>query len=103
MGIMGGLPEMALAFQATGEVKHAVASGVPREHAPRRTIRFSVIGLDHSHINGITDTIRRNGGELVSVYSTNTQALAAFQKRYAEWETPRLGQFISIFGWRLLF
>src|SRR5207244_109678 len=67
MGIMGGLPEMALAFQATGEPKHEVASGVPRENAPRRTIRFSVIGLDHSHINGITDTIRRGGGELVSV------------------------------------
>ncbi|HVW87160.1 MAG TPA: Gfo/Idh/MocA family oxidoreductase [Bryobacteraceae bacterium] len=82
MGIVGGLPEMALALQATGEVKHEVAAGAPREAAHGRRIRFAVIGLDHSHINGITDTIRRGGGELVSVHSTNAQALAAFQKRY---------------------
>ncbi len=81
-GIIARLPETALAFQTTGQVAHEVATGATQEHSPEHTIKFAVIGLDHSHINGITDTIRRSGGELVSVYSTNSQALAGFQKRY---------------------
>jgi len=82
-GIMGGLPETALAFQTTGQVTHDVATGPMQEHRPKHTIQFAVIGLDHNHINGITDTIRRTGGVLVSVQSTNPQALAGFQKRYS--------------------
>jgi predicted dehydrogenase len=82
-GIMAGFAETALAFQTTGEVKHEAASGSLQEHPPGHTIRFAVIGLDHSHINGITDTMRRSGGELVWVHSTIPEALADFQKRYA--------------------
>jgi predicted dehydrogenase len=59
-----------------------LASGNLQEHTPGHTVKFAVIGLDHNHINGITDTIRRGGGELVSVHSTTPQTLAAFQKRY---------------------
>jgi len=70
------------AFQGAGQVIHEVASG-PQQPTPSHTIRFAVIGLDHSHINGITDTMRRSGGGLVSVHSSNSGALAAFQKRYA--------------------
>jgi predicted dehydrogenase len=81
-GIIGGFGETALALQ-TGQVTHEVASGPTQEHTPKHTIKFAVIGLDHNHINGITDTIRRSGGELVSVYSTNLPALAGFQKRYS--------------------
>ena len=81
-GIVGGLPETALAFQTTGQVTHEVASGPGQQNTPKHTVKFAVIGLDHNHINGITDTIRRSGGELVSVHSTNPQALAGFQKRY---------------------
>jgi predicted dehydrogenase len=81
-GIMGRLPETALAFQTTGQITHEVATGPTQEHTPEHTIKFAVIGLDHNHINGITDTIRRSGGELVSVHSINPQALAGFQKRY---------------------
>ena len=81
-GILAALPETALAFQTTGQVTHEVAAGPTGEQRPKHTIRFAVIGLDHNHINGITDTIKRSGGELVSVYSLNAQALAGFQKRY---------------------
>src|SRR5215475_9966078 len=83
VGIAGRLPEPALAFQARGQVIHEVAAGPTHEHTPGHTIKFAVIGLDHNHINGITDTIRRGGGELVSVHSTNPGALAGFQKRYS--------------------
>jgi predicted dehydrogenase len=70
------------AFQSAGQVTHEVAPGPPQQQTPAHTIRFAVIGLDHSHINGITDTIRRSGGQLVSVQSANAEALAAFEKRY---------------------
>jgi predicted dehydrogenase len=82
MGIGGGFPEMALAFQTPGQVTHEVEAGPSDAPKPAQTIKFAVIGLDHSHINGITDTIRRAGGELVMVQATNPQGLAAFQKRY---------------------
>jgi predicted dehydrogenase len=79
---MARLPETALAFQTTGQTTHEVANDPTPERTAKHTIKFAVIGLDHNHINGITDTIRRNGGELVSVHSSNPQALAGFQKRY---------------------
>ena len=60
-----------------------MASGPKSEGMPKHTIKFAVIGLDHNHINGITDTIRRSGGELVAVHSTLPDALAGFQKRYS--------------------
>ena len=61
---------------------YEVAVGPAQDHTLKHTVRFAVIGLDHTHINGITDTIRRGGGELVSVHSANPEPLAAFQKRY---------------------
>ncbi len=81
-GIVGGLPEIALALEPTGPVTVEVAEGPTQDAAPKHTIKFAVIGLDHSHINGIVDTIRRSGGELVAVHSNLAPALAAFQKRY---------------------
>jgi predicted dehydrogenase len=88
-GFMGGLPDAALAFQTAGQAGHEVAAGPAQETAPKHSIRFAVIGLDHNHINNITDTIRRGGGELVWVHSTNEQALAGFQKRYGAVKAAR--------------
>ena len=38
--------------------------------APNR-IKFAVINIDHPHIYGITDAIKRGGGELVALYAEN--------------------------------
>ena len=81
-GAMAGLPEAALAFQAAGPITHEVARSTSQETAPKYTIKFAAIGLDHVHIHGITDAVRRGGGELAAVHSTNPRALADFQKRY---------------------
>jgi predicted dehydrogenase len=81
-GIIGSLSEAAMAFQTPGQVTQEVATGSSPERPPRNRIQFAVIGLDHSHINGMTDTIRRGGGELVAVHSASPQALAGFQKRF---------------------
>jgi predicted dehydrogenase len=81
-GMMGGLSEAGLAFEPTRPLQHAVAAAPRQDDAPKHAIRFAVIGLDHSHINSIAETIQRGGGELVTVYSTNPQSLATFQKRF---------------------
>ncbi len=50
--------------------------------APKYSIRFSVIGLNHSHIYGMTDALIDGGGEIVGVYSKEPGLLPAFTKRY---------------------
>ena len=81
-GLMGGLSEAALGLDPACPVQHEAAAAPQQEDTPKHSIRFAVIGLDHSHINSIVETIQRSGGELVTVYSTDPQSLAAFQKRF---------------------
>lgn len=80
--LVAGLPGAAMGFQASPQAAQqiTVAGGPPAK--PQYSIKFAVIGLDHNHIDGITDALRRGGGELVAVHSTNQPALAGFQKRY---------------------
>ena len=81
--LMAGVPGAALAFQPSSQVQEVAApGGAPPK--PEHTIKFAVIGLDHNHIIGITDAVKRGGGILVKVHSTNEKALADFQKRYPE-------------------
>jgi predicted dehydrogenase len=47
-------------------------------------IKFAVINIDHPHIYGMTDAIKRGGGELVAVYAKQPDLTAAFQKSYPE-------------------
>jgi predicted dehydrogenase len=82
-GMMSGIAEAASAFQPQAP---AVQEAVPKtpEQAPQHKIKFSVIGLDHDHITGITDAVKRGGGELVAVYSNVPAKLAGFQRRYPD-------------------
>jgi predicted dehydrogenase len=45
-------------------------------------IRFSVIGLNHGHINGQTRAVERGGGELVSFYAKEPELVAGFTKAF---------------------
>jgi predicted dehydrogenase len=81
--LMAGVPGAALGFQAATQVEQVTVAGGPPAK-PEHSIKFAVIGIDHNHINGITDALKRGGGELVKVYSTNQTMLADFQKRYPE-------------------
>ena len=47
-------------------------------------IRFSVIGLNHGHINGQTEAVIRGGGELVSFYAKEPELAEAYAKRYPQ-------------------
>ena len=51
--------------------------------APAR-IRFSVININHNHINSMTDAVKRGGGELVAVYAKEPELLAAYTKLFPE-------------------
>lgn len=48
--------------------------------APR--IKFSVIGMNHGHIYGQTESVIKGGGQLVSFYAKEPELVAAFAKRY---------------------
>jgi predicted dehydrogenase len=81
--LMAGLPGAALGFEAPTQAQQVTVPGGPPAK-PKYSIKFAVIGIDHNHILGITDAVKRGGGELVKVHSTNQTALADFQKRYPE-------------------
>lgn len=66
----------------------ALLSSFPKKtdaHAPAEPrIRFSVIGMNHGHIYGMTDAVTRGGGQLVSFYAKEPDLAAAFAKRYPQ-------------------
>lgn len=51
---------------------------------PKESIRFSVIGLNHDHIYGMTNALITGGGKLVSVYSREPELLPRFTKLFPE-------------------
>ena len=51
---------------------------------PPGKIKFAVININHPHIYGLTDAIKRGGGELVAVYAKEADLVAAFSKAYPE-------------------
>src|ERR1035438_9545385 len=62
MGAAGMLP-----IAGNGRIVHEVAApGQDAAAKPEHSIRFSVIGVDHNHINGIAAAVIRGGGHVVS-------------------------------------
>jgi predicted dehydrogenase len=57
--------------------------------AAKPRIRFSVIGLNHGHINSQTEAVLKGGGELAFVYATEPDLLASFQKRFPQAKAAR--------------
>jgi predicted dehydrogenase len=52
-----------------------------RSHT-KESIRFSVIGINHNHINGIVNSLIKGGGELVMVYAKETELLKSFTRAF---------------------
>ena len=48
--------------------------------APKESIRFSVIGINHNHIYGMVNSLIAGGGQLVSIYSREPELLPGFTK-----------------------
>jgi predicted dehydrogenase len=53
-----------------------------KRSGPKDTIRFSVIGINHSHIYGMVDSLIEGGGQLVAIYAKEPGLMAEFTKRY---------------------
>ena len=53
-----------------------------KRSAPKETIRFSVIGINHDHILGMVNSLIAGGGQLVAVYSREPELLPGFTKRF---------------------
>jgi predicted dehydrogenase len=51
---------------------------------PQAKIRFSAIGLNHSHINGQCSTVIKAGGELVSFFAKEPELISDFKKRFPQ-------------------
>lgn len=51
---------------------------------PANRIKFAVININHPHIYGMTDAIKRGGGELVALYCKEPDLAAAFLAKYPE-------------------
>lgn len=73
----------------------AVMSALPLQAAPAPLrqqpprIKFAVIGINHSHINGQVGAVLRGGGELTAVYAKEPDLLAAFVKRFPQAKVAR--------------
>jgi predicted dehydrogenase len=64
------------------------ASG-PARVQPRQTIRFAVVGINHSHIDAQVNALIRGGGELVSVYAKEPDLLAGFTRTFPQAKVAR--------------
>lgn len=67
----------------TVTARQTAAAPRPQQKTPPR-IRFSVVGLNHGHINGQTTAVIRGGGELVAVYAKEPNLVADFVKRFPQ-------------------
>ena len=52
-------------------------------------LAFAVIGLNHGHINGMTDAVIRGGGELTWVYAKEPALIKEFQQRHPKVKVAR--------------
>jgi predicted dehydrogenase len=51
--------------------------------APKESIRFSVIGINHAHITGMVNALIKGGGQLVAVYAKEPDLLKNFTRTFS--------------------
>lgn len=47
-------------------------------------LKFAVIGMNHGHIYGQVEAVKKGGGELVAYFAKEADLIAAFAKRYPD-------------------
>ncbi|MEO7766179.1 MAG: twin-arginine translocation signal domain-containing protein, partial [Ferruginibacter sp.] len=68
----------------TNQTIAAVPGELSRSSNEPVRIRFSVININHAHINSMVGAVKRGGGELVSLYAKEPDLIAAFTKQFPE-------------------
>lgn len=86
-----GLAGIASAMSSTAIAQGAPAHEKAKTQAPasKHSIRFSVIGLDHAHIYGMTAAVQRGGGKLVAVYGSDPKQIADFRAKFGDVKVAR--------------
>jgi predicted dehydrogenase len=87
-GMLSAVSPAALSQATSGAVSTEKAQSVTPA-AAKDSIRFSVIGLDHSHIYSMTAAVQRGGGKLVAVYGPDPKQIAAFRERFGDVKIAR--------------
>src|ERR1700730_14878212 len=59
----------------------ATSSQSAADSGVKRSLKFSVIGINHDHIYAQVEAARRGGGDLVSFYAKEPDLAAAFRTR----------------------
>jgi predicted dehydrogenase len=72
-----------LPLSASPNIIYEPAVNIPAKKIEAK-IKFSVIGINHSHIYGMVDAVTRGGGQLVSFYVKEADLAAAFIKKYPQ-------------------
>jgi predicted dehydrogenase len=72
-----------------GFVREDVIAAAPARSGRAPGIRFAVIGINHSHINGQVGAVMRGGGELVAVHAKEPDLLAAFAQQFPRAKVAR--------------
>src|ERR1700719_5364509 len=70
-------------------VVQATSSRTTSDSRVKRSLKFSVIGVNHDHIYVQVEAARRGGGELVSFYAKEPELAANFNKHYPEVKLAR--------------
>jgi predicted dehydrogenase len=85
MGSAGMLSAMEMSASGRDGANWVSAGQAPSDTAaPTHHIRFSVIGVSHDHIYGMTAAVIRGGGELVAVFASEPDKREAYLKKYPQ-------------------
>jgi predicted dehydrogenase len=80
-GAMFPAEVFGLDLHPTSRPEETVIKYEPRPN-PKDSIRFSVIGINHDHIYGMVNALISGGGELVKVYSAESDLLKNFTRSF---------------------
>lgn len=78
---VSALPKDVLGMTGTPESPDRAAAVLQNA---RPKIRFSVIGINHNHINSQVNAVLRGGGELVALYAQENDLAAGFMKTFPQ-------------------
>jgi len=83
------LPAFTTAVTAAPEHLLLAAADQPANYTGPTRIKFSVIGINHGHINAMVEAVTRGGGEFVSFYAAEAPLREAFAKKISAGKDSR--------------
>lgn len=89
MGVAAGVLTLSDAAAGVADNLSKYKSVVIGNPKVKPSIKFAAIGLNHGHIYGQVEAVKRGGGELVAFYAKEPELISAFQKRFPEAKLAR--------------